>query len=146
MSSLLQKFHFPIESVLNYLQTQKGLELVFRLQFLQNFLMKFFLLQCDTNWPDFINRLCLLHWNVFLVLCLRIWWHHEFWKCRTLKFDFLKNKKRFWSEIKKKFLQLTSTLIQTKQTSKNATDTTFKEPVNSVKSTFFFKLYFEICR
>ena len=30
LSSLLQKFHFPIEVVLNSLQTQKGLELVFR--------------------------------------------------------------------------------------------------------------------
>ena len=45
LSSLFQKFHFPIEAVLNSLQTQKGLELVFWLQFLQNFLMKFFLLQ-----------------------------------------------------------------------------------------------------
>ena len=30
LSSLFQKFHFPIEAVLNSLQTQKGLELVFR--------------------------------------------------------------------------------------------------------------------
>ena len=28
-----KKFHFPIEGVLNYLQTQKDLELVFRSQF-----------------------------------------------------------------------------------------------------------------
>ena len=35
VSELLQKFHFPIEVVvLNSLQTQKGLELVSRLQFL----------------------------------------------------------------------------------------------------------------
>ena len=40
---LLQKFHFPTEVVLNSLQTKKGLELVFRPQFLQKFLMKFFL-------------------------------------------------------------------------------------------------------
>ena len=32
---LLLKFHFPIEAVLNSLKAQKGLELVFRLQFLQ---------------------------------------------------------------------------------------------------------------
>ena len=44
INSLLQKFHFPIEAVLNSLQTQKDLELVFRPQFLQNFLMKFSLL------------------------------------------------------------------------------------------------------
>ena len=34
LSSLPQKFHFPIEVVLNSLQTQKGLELVFGPQFL----------------------------------------------------------------------------------------------------------------
>ena len=34
LSSLLQKFHFPIETVLNSLQIQKGLELVFGPQFL----------------------------------------------------------------------------------------------------------------
>ena len=38
------KNSFSIEAVLNSLQTQKGLELVFRPQFLQSFLMKFFLL------------------------------------------------------------------------------------------------------
>ena len=43
-SSFLQKFHFPVEAMLNSLQTQMGLELVFRPQFLQNFLMYFFLL------------------------------------------------------------------------------------------------------
>ena len=34
ISSLLQKFHLPIEFMLHFLQTQKGLELVFRPQFL----------------------------------------------------------------------------------------------------------------
>ena len=34
ISSLLQKFHFPIEVMLHSLQTQKDLELVFRPQFL----------------------------------------------------------------------------------------------------------------
>ena len=42
------------------MQIQKGLELVFRLQFLQNFLMKLFLLENDINWPSFIDRMCLL--------------------------------------------------------------------------------------
>ena len=45
LSSFLQNFHFPIEVVLNSLQTQKDLELVLRPQSLKNFLMKFFLLQ-----------------------------------------------------------------------------------------------------
>ena len=44
ISSLLQKFNFLIEVVLSSLQTQKGLELVLRLHFLQNFFMNFFLL------------------------------------------------------------------------------------------------------
>ena len=34
MSGLLQKFHFPIEIMLNTLQTQNGVKLVFRQQFL----------------------------------------------------------------------------------------------------------------
>ena len=34
ISSLLQKFHFPIEVMLHFSQTQKGLELVYRPQFL----------------------------------------------------------------------------------------------------------------
>ena len=34
INSLPQKFHFPIEVMLNSLQIQKGLELVFRRQFL----------------------------------------------------------------------------------------------------------------
>ena len=43
MGSLLQKIHFPIEVALNSLRTQKGLELVFRPQFLYNFFIKVFL-------------------------------------------------------------------------------------------------------
>ena len=34
LSSLLQKFHLPVEVMLDSLKTQKGLELVFRPQFL----------------------------------------------------------------------------------------------------------------
>ena len=34
ISGLLQKFHLPIEIMLHSLKTQKGPELVFRLQFL----------------------------------------------------------------------------------------------------------------
>ena len=33
ISRLLQKFHFPVDVVLNILETQEGLELVFRPQF-----------------------------------------------------------------------------------------------------------------
>ena len=60
LSRLLQKFHFPVEVVLNSLQTQRGLELVLRWQFLYNFLIKIFLQEYDINWPNFINRLCLI--------------------------------------------------------------------------------------
>ena len=45
--------------MLNSYQTQNGLEIVFRLQFLWSFLVIFFL--CNTTkWPNFINRLYLL--------------------------------------------------------------------------------------
>ena len=54
ISSLLQKFHFPIEVVLNSLHTQKGLELVFMSQFLYNFLINFSF--CNI-WPIFIKTL-----------------------------------------------------------------------------------------
>ena len=54
---LIQKFHLPVEVMLHTLPTQKSLELVIRPQFLYNFLMKFFLLQYDINWPNFINKL-----------------------------------------------------------------------------------------
>ena len=37
ISSYVQKFYFPIEVVLNFLHTQKGMELAFRSQFLQFF-------------------------------------------------------------------------------------------------------------
>ena len=57
---MIQKCHFPIEIVLSSLETQKGLEPVFRPQLLHNFLMKLFLLRYDINWPNFINGLCLL--------------------------------------------------------------------------------------
>ena len=42
ISSLLQNFHFPIVVVLNSLQTKKDLELVFRPQFLVEFLNEIF--------------------------------------------------------------------------------------------------------
>ena len=60
VSRLLQKFHFQIEVVVNSLQTQKAMELVFRLHFLQNFFRKLFLLEYGINWPNFSNRICLL--------------------------------------------------------------------------------------
>ena len=52
-----------------------------------------------------------IQWNVFLVLCLGIWWRHEIWKCRILKFDYLENKKSFWSKIKNTFPSLTTALV-----------------------------------
>ena len=66
--SLLQKFHFPIEVLLNSFQTQRSLELVCRPQFLQNFLMKFFLLSYDITRPNIINRPCLLP-KLFSEMC-----------------------------------------------------------------------------
>ena len=47
---------------------------------------------------------------------------------KILKFDFLKNDKSFWSEIKNILLCLTSALLKLKkQTSKNVADATFKD-------------------
>ena len=45
--------------MLNFLKTQKSLRLIFRPQFLYNFLMKLFPLEYGINWPNFINRLSL---------------------------------------------------------------------------------------
>ena len=45
--------------MLNFLKTQKSLGLIFRPQFLYNFLMKLFPLEYGINWPNFINRLSL---------------------------------------------------------------------------------------
>ena len=47
LNSMPQKFYLPVEVVLNSLQTQKSLELVFRIS------------GQIVNWPNFINRLSL---------------------------------------------------------------------------------------
>ena len=44
--------------------------------------------------------------NVFLALCLGIWWLHENWISEILKFGF----KSFWSEIKNNFPSIKSAL------------------------------------
>ena len=46
--------------------------------------------------------------NLFLVLYLAIWWRHEIWRSKVLKFDFLENEKSFRSEIKNIFRCITS--------------------------------------
>ena len=54
---------------------------------------------------------------------------NEIWIPKILKFGFLENGKNFWSEIKNIFPSSTSSLFYfrlKKQTSKNVTDTTFK--------------------
>ena len=37
---------------------------------------------------------------MFCVSCLCIWWRHDIWITEKLKFDYLRNEKSFWSEIK----------------------------------------------
>ena len=71
LSRLLQIFHFPIEVVLNSLETQMGLDLLFRPHFLWKFLMKLFLLKYDINWLSFINRMCLLP-KLFSKMCFML--------------------------------------------------------------------------
>ena len=56
------------------------------------------------TWPNFIARLCLLpKKNVFRGSFLGTWWCHDIWISEKLKFDYLKNKKSFWSELKNIF-------------------------------------------
>ena len=70
----------------------------------------------------------MIQWKVFRVSCLAIWWRHDIWIPEKLKFDYLKNKRSFRSEIKNIFLVLqVPSFRHTKQTSKNVMDTTFKE-------------------
>ena len=49
LSRLLQKFHFPMKVVLNSLQTKKSLDLILRLQFLLNVLIKLFPVEYNMN-------------------------------------------------------------------------------------------------
>ena len=117
ISRLLQIFDFPIEAVLNSFETQKGLELVFRKQFLQNFLMKLFLFEYDIHWSNFINRLCLLPQlfseMYFLFYAQAFDDAIKFENTKILKFDFLQNEKSFQSKIKNIFPSLTSAFVQT---------------------------------
>ena len=66
--------------------------------------MKLFLLNCDINWPNFIDRDCVyfpsFQYNVFLVLCFRHLISHEIWTSKIVKLDFLENEKSFSSETK----------------------------------------------
>ena len=119
VSSLLQKFYFRIKVVHIFFQTEKGLGLVFRSQFLWNVLLKLCLLSYDINWRNFINKLFtfqVIQKNVFLVLCLGIWWCHETKISKILKFDFPKNEKSFWKVLSCRLK---------KRTSENVADTTF---------------------
>ena len=108
-----KSFNFQIEAVFNSLQTEKGLELVFRSQFLQNFLINFFISQYNTNWPNFINRLCLLPRLFSKLHFLR---HAQAFDDVTklseiLKLDFLENEKSFRSETKNIIPSFTSVLF-----------------------------------
>ena len=116
--------------MLNSLQTQKGLELVFRSQFLENLLIIFFLLQYDINWPNFINRLCWhpkLFSKTYFLVCAEPF--DDFMKFENLKFwnlIFSRTQRAF--EVKWKTFFLVSQVLSfrlKKQTSKNVADTTF---------------------
>ena len=68
ISSLIQKFHFPIEVVYNYFQTQRSLALVFRPQILQNFFMKFFF--CNMTWPSRVSLTDCVYFQSYSVKCI----------------------------------------------------------------------------
>ena len=131
-----QKFLFPIEVAVDSLQTQKGVQYSVQFAIFYNFLMKLFLLCHDINWPNFINRLCLLpNYSVKCIPCFMLrYWPHEIWISKYLNFDFLENRKSFWSEIKNKFHKW-FLLDLKKQTSKSLADITFKD------SQIFFMQY-----
>ena len=57
-----------------------------------------------------------------MVLCLVIWWCHEIWTSKILKFNFLENQV---SKIKNVFPGFTSARLE-KQAGKNVADATFK--------------------
>ena len=89
------------------LKIRKGLELVSRSHFYYNFLIKFF-------WPNFITKLCLLpNLSVKYASCfsLGIWWRHNIWIFKQLKFDFAKKENSFRSEIKNTFPCFTGPLF-----------------------------------
>ena len=68
----------------------------------------------------------IIQW-VFSVSCFGIWWRHDIWISKKLKFDYLKKEKSFRSEIKNIFL-VSQVLVfrHIKQNRKNVADTTFK--------------------
>ena len=139
---MLHKFHFPIEIVLNTLQIQKGLELVFRSQFLQNFSMFFFHLWYDINWPNFINRLWFFpSYSVNCIcitcLCIDILWRYEILISKILNFLIFSRTKRALETKQKTFFLVSQVLYfrLKKQTSKNVADTVFNDQPWSL---FFF--------
>ena len=86
------------------LKIKKGLELVFRPYFPNNFLIKKFPIAI-------LHKLAKFHYQtVFPVSFLGIWWCHDIWISEKLKFDYLKKEKRFQSEIKNIFPCFTSAL------------------------------------
>ena len=74
------------------------------------------------------------------LLCFGIWWFHEIWKSKILKFDFLENEKNLWSKKKNFFflIEQVLSLRLKKQSSKNVADTAFN--VKQVK-----QKPFEVC-
>ena len=99
LSSLLQKCHLLIQLVLNSLQTQKDLELVFRLQFFQNFLVIFFF--CNMTQTGQISSTDCVYFpshsvEYFSCFMLRpLMMSQNLNISKNLKFNFLENKKSF---------------------------------------------------
>ena len=103
IGSLLQKLHFPIEVVPNSLQTQEGLELGFQVPVFAKFSDNFFSFLIWHKLARFHSQT--MYFPSYSVkriscFCWGIWCCHEIWISKILKFDFLENKKSFWSEIK----------------------------------------------
>ena len=83
---------------------------------------------------------------MFRVSCLGIWWRHDIWISEKLKLHYFKNENSFWREMKNIFPCFTSALFRnTKQTIKNAADTTFRQKLrfNGVSKNHRLKVFSE---
>ena len=81
------------------LKIKKGLELVSRPHFSQEFLIKNFILQYYINWANFITRLCLLP-KLFSKLCFvfHVWAFDD-----VMTFGYLKSSNLIMSRMKRPF-------------------------------------------
>ena len=96
-----------MEVVFNFFANTKGPGTIFQAAGFVEFLDEFFSFVIWHKLAKFHRQTVftyqVIQWNVFLVSGLGIWWRHEIWKCRILKFDFLESSNYehvWWGEFK----------------------------------------------